>query len=131
MLFPVLVLVFRRAVFDQLAFATDLSTYRRASGVRASFPTRGRAFATLSNGRALRERDITINPIAHLTCPNTPKGSALAPPLQWEHGRTIETMSRKTNHFAVLCATRVGAAGWEIKENVGSGDEQWMREEDL
>jgi len=40
MLFPVLALVFRRAVLDQLAFATNLSTYHWTSGVRAPFPTR-------------------------------------------------------------------------------------------
>ena len=53
MLFPVLALVLRRAVLDQLALATNLSTYRRASSVCAPFATRGRALATLPNSRVL------------------------------------------------------------------------------
>ena len=89
MLFPVLALVLRRAVLDRLALATNLSTYRRTSGVRAPFPTRGRALATFSNRRGLRERDVAIDPITHLTCPHTPKGPALAAPLQREHCRTV------------------------------------------
>ena len=53
MLFPVLALVLRRAVLDQLALATNLTTYHRASGIRAPFPTRGRALATFPNRRTL------------------------------------------------------------------------------
>ena len=53
MLFPVLTLVLRRAVLHQLALATNLSTYYRTPGVRAPFPTRGRALATFPNRRAL------------------------------------------------------------------------------
>ncbi len=91
--------------------------------VRASFPTHGRAFATLSDSRTLREHDVEINPVAHLACLNTPKGPALAAPLQREHSY-IEAMVRETDHFAVLCATRVGEARWDIKENVGRGDKR-------
>jgi hypothetical protein len=131
MLFPVLALVLRRAVLDQLALATNLSTYRRASGIRAPFPTRGRALAAFPNRRALCERDVAIDPIAHLTCPHTPKGPALAAPFQREHSRAVEAMPRESYHFAVLCAAWVGAARWEIEENVGRGDEDWVREEDL
>lgn len=40
-------------------------------------------------------------------------------------------MPRESYHFAVLCATRVGAARWEIEENVGHRDEDWVREENL
>jgi hypothetical protein len=131
MLFPVLALVLRRAVLDQLALATNLSTYHLASGIRAPFPTRRRTLATFPNRRVLCECDVAIDPIAHLTCPNTPKGPALAAPLQREHGRAVEAMPGESYHFAVLCATRVGAARWEIEENVGCGDEDWVREKNL
>ena len=131
MLFPVLTLVLRRAVLDQLAFTTNLPTYRRASRVRAPFPTRGGALATFPNRRSLRERNVAIDPIAHLTCPNTPKGPALAAPLECEHGRAVEAMPRESYHFTVLGATRVGTARWEIEENVGRGDEDRMGEENL
>ena len=40
-------------------------------------------------------------------------------------------MPRESYHFAVLCATRVGAARWEIEENVGRGDEDRVGEENL
>lgn len=131
MLFPVLALVFRRAVLDQLALATNLSTHHRGSRIRAPFPTRGRALATIPNRRAFRERDVAIDPVAHLTCPNTPKGPALAAPLQREHGRAVEAMPGESYHFAVLRATRVGASRREIEENVGRGDVDRVREENL
>jgi hypothetical protein len=131
MLFPVLALVLRRAVLDQLALAANLSTYRRASGVRAPFPTRGRALATFPNRRVLCKCDVAIDPVAHLTCTHTPKGPALAAPLQREHSRAVEPMPRESYHLAVLCAAWVGAARWEIEENVGRGDKEWVREENL
>jgi len=131
MLFPVLALVLRRAVLDQLALATDLSAYCRPSRVRAPFPARGGALATLPNRRALRERDVAIDPIAHLTRPHTPKGPTLAAPLQREHSRAVEAVPGESDHFAVLRATRVGAARWEIEKYVGGGDVEWVREEDL
>ena len=40
-------------------------------------------------------------------------------------------MPRESYHFAVLCATGVRATRWEIEENVGRGDEDWVREENL
>jgi hypothetical protein len=40
-------------------------------------------------------------------------------------------MPGESYHFAVLCATRVGAARWEIEEYVGRRDEDWVREENL
>ncbi len=131
MLFPVLALVLRRAILDQLAFATDLSTYHRPSRIRAPLSARGGALATLPNRRVLSERDVAIDPIAHLTRPHTPKGPALAAPLQREHSSAIEAVPRESDHFAVLCATWVGATRWEIEKNVGGGDVEWVREEDL
>ena len=131
MLFPVLALVLRRTVLDQLAFAADLSPYRRPCGVNAPFPARGGALATLPHGRVYGERDVAIDPVAHLACSHAPKRPAPATPLQREHRRSVEAMSRKSDHLAVLCATRVGAAGWEVEKDIGRGDEERVCEEDL
>jgi hypothetical protein len=132
MLFPVLALVLRRTVLDQLAFAADLSPYRRPCGVNAAFPARGGgALATLSHGRVHGERDVAIDPVAHLACSHAPKRPAPPAPLQREHRRSVEAMSRKSDHLAVLCATRVGAAGWEVEKDIGRGDEERVCEEDL
>ena len=131
MLFPVLALVLCRAVFDQLAFATDLSTYCRPCGVHAPLPARRGALATLPHRRVLGKRDVAIDPIAHLACSHPPKRPAPPAPLQREHGRAVQAVSRKSDHLAVLCATRVRAARWEVKEDIGCGDEEWVCEEDL
>jgi hypothetical protein len=132
MLIPVLALVLRRAVLDQLAFATDLSTYHRPWGIRAPFPTcGGGALAALTHGRVLRERDVAVDPIAHLACSHAPKGPTPAATLKREHSRAIEAVPREADHLAVLRATRVGAARGEIEEDISRGDEEWVREEDL
>ena len=132
MLFPVLALVLRRTVLDQLALAADLSPYRRPCGINAPFPARGGgALATLPHGRVHRKRDVAIDPVAHLACSHAPKRPAPPPPLQREHRRSFEAVSRKSDHLAVLCATRVGAARREIEEDIGCGDEERVCEEDL
>src|SRR6266851_2686422 len=102
MLFPVLVLVLRRAVLDQLAFATDLRAHRRPRRVRAPLPTRARrrALAALPSPRTattatttaaarfrrriLQKRNVAVDPIAHLARAHAPKGPAAAAALQRE-----------------------------------------------
>lgn len=112
MLFPVLALVLRRAVPDQLAFTTDLSTYHRPYSVQAPFPIcgGGALAASLPYGCVLGERDIAIDPIAHLACSHAPKAPAPAATLQRENCRTVKPVPRKSDHLAVFCATWVGAA---------------------
>ena len=136
MLFPVLVLVLRRAVLDQLALAADLSTHRRP---RRALPirTRRRALATLSNGslarrRILGKRHVAVDPIAHLARAHAAKGGRVpAAALEREHGGAVEAVAREADHLAVLRAARVGTPRGEVEEDVGGGDEERVREEDL
>jgi hypothetical protein len=112
MLFPVLALVLRRAVPDQLAFTTDLSTYRRPYCVHAPFPVRGGGAlaASLPYGHVPGERDVAIDPITHLACSHASKAPAPATTLQRKNCRTVKAVPRKSDHLTVFCATRVGAA---------------------
>lgn len=136
MLLPVLVLVLRRAVLDQLALAADLSAHRRP---RRTLPIRARrrALATLPEGslpkrRVLRERDVAVDPIAHLARAHAAKGGPVpAAALEREHRRAVEAVAREADHLAVLRAARVGTPRGEIEEDVGGGDEERVREEDL
>jgi hypothetical protein len=50
--------------------------------------------------------------------------------LEREHRRAVEAVAREADHLAVLRATRVGTPRGEI-EDVGGGDEERVREEDL
>ena len=139
MLFPVLVLVLGRAVLDQLTFATNLSAHHRARRVHAPFParTRRRGLAALPDAsagpasRVVRKRDVAVDPIAHLARAHAAKGSMPTAALQREHRRTVEAVAWEPDHFAVLGAARVWAPRREIEEDVGGGDEERVREEDL
>ncbi len=111
----------RKDIGDWRRYAEILYVER---GVRASFPTHGRASATLSDGHALREHDVEINPLAHLACLNTPKGPALAAPLQREHSYIED---RETDHFAVLCAMRVGEVGYQRKCRPRGQKSGWVK----
>jgi len=136
MLLPVLVLVLCRAVLDQLALAADLSAHRRP---RRALPirTRRRALATLPDDslarrRLLGKRDVAVDPIAHLARAHAAKGGPVsAATLEREHGRAVEAVAREADHLAVLRAARVGTPRREIEEDVGGGDEERVREEDL
>ena len=147
MLFPVLVLVLRRAVLDQLAFATDLRAHRRPRRIRAPLPTRARrrALAALPSPRTattttttarfrrriLQKRNIAVDPIAHLARAHAPKGPPRAAALQRENRRALEAAPREADHLAVLRAARVRAPRREVEEDVGGGYEERVREEDL
>jgi len=138
MLFPVLVLVLRRAVLDQLALAADLSAHRRPRRRALPIRTRRRALAALPEGslakrRVLGKRDVAVDPVAHLARAHAAKGGPPVPAaaLEREHRGAVEAVAREADHLAVLGAARVGTPRGEIEEDVGGGDEERVREEDL
>ena len=135
MLLPVLALMFRRAVLDQLAFAADLSAHRRLCSIGArAHPTPGRRALTAALPAAmrdilLRECDVAFDPIAHLA--RTYAAAAGAGALEREDDGAVEAVAGEADHLAVLCAAGVRAAGGEVCEYVGGGDEDGVGEEYL
>jgi len=140
MLLPIPALVFCRAVLDQFTFPTDLSTHRRPCSIRArAFPThrrRGFAAAPLpagARGILLCQRDLAVDPIAHLARAHaTAEACAGALAIsEREDDSAVEAVAGEADHLAVLCAAGVRAAGGEVCEYVGGGDEDGVREEYL
>lgn len=117
MLVPVLPLMFRRAVFDQPALATDKAIRGRCVGaVSTALRNLGTLTALRITLNLLAEADIAINPIAHLLCFNLFPVPTAA--LYRENRCPFDTPSREADHFTVIVAAGIWASARKIEEDV-------------
>jgi hypothetical protein len=126
MLIPVLPLMFRGAVLDELALAACLPRYPAALRIYTDL----RAFAAPRHIRpvVLTETHIAVNPVTHLLGLDPPKPPF---PLYLEHRSGLLTPARKPDHLTVVSTTRVWASGGVIIEDIFVGDVRRVCEEDL
>jgi len=130
MLIPVLPLMFRGAVFDQPALATDEAIRgRRVGAVSTALRTLRTLTAFGISLDFLAEDDIAVYPVAHLLGFNPL--SVAAATFYRENYCPFGTPSGEADHFTIIVAAGVGASAGEVEKDVFGGYEEGMREENL
>jgi hypothetical protein len=143
--FPVKLLMFWAAVFDELAFAAYPAVCaRRCVSKVASIATALATFTRIREGwsRWLVETHAAVDPVTHLSRLYPPHATPQLPGRRTAFRRlptaiyvqdcsAVEALAREADHLAFIVAARVRATARKVIEDVFARDEQPVGEKDL
>lgn len=75
------------------------------------------------------KHSIAVDPVAHLFRLDT--FSVLSPTFDSQNRGSLDTPPGESNHLAIIRAQRIWATAWKVVEDLLSGDEQGVGEENL